>query len=383
MSETPSENKVLDRIEQGLKDAVEAKNLNWVKGTRVKRQKYTDQALDHYLKSAKKESAKSGANSSPITRSWFKYGRTQPFGPSGPSHLGPDYPDGPSGPSISDFEDSIAGTTSESEANRSDIFNLNRVEFMNFFLDVAESPPLNSYHWGQSNLDFLENYYEEKAPRSLRDAYLANIRLRKVLQDAYEITNEIVKNRTAILTGESDQEKVWNNRDFEQEAGRIAVDLRLALRGIEAVPSEVVNKVTMFTDLLEDVLMVISTQNATDISTRHYRILNELDEFYDGQTWEYVALYFSIETAIGPNAETIQEAGKARIESLQDNFESDVEELRDEVERTNLEPELQMYSMTEDAEPALDRMMAVIDSPGLEDENISATEDGTKEGNDE
>jgi len=353
---TVNEEEILEALNQGLQEAVEAKGFSWDRGTKVKRQKYTDIALTHFIGPIIVDGKRN--TPSPITRSWFKYGSLSDRAPSGPNMTGPGGPTGPTGPTnegqpfdgespeieadpiaLPDTDDKVNYSWCDSEIARS-----SETDFLQFFLDEELVPPLTSLYWEEvGNYEFLERYYEVHAPPMLQDLYLANVALRKAVEEAQELTQEVLSNRGSILAGDSDLEQKWENSELEQQAGRVAVELRLALRSCDIIPEEVVSTVHQFTDLIEDVLLRIENQDPTDVQLGHPDVLNRLDEFYDETVWTYVAFHILKATAIGPGAEQLQDAAKASIASLEETCRDDIAELRREFNRDGLLPSANEY----------------------------------------
>ena len=69
----PDESNVLEKVETALKQAVrEHPDLNWEYGTRIKRQKYTYLAVEHFT---------GDDEAFPVTYSWYKFGAVMPAAP--------------------------------------------------------------------------------------------------------------------------------------------------------------------------------------------------------------------------------------------------------------------------------------------------------------
>jgi len=356
-----TEREVLQRIDRGLEDAVEGNGLNWQAGTRVKRQKYTEVALRHYLGPIPADGSQT---KSPITRSWFKYGPTAVMAPSG-SYSGPDIPS-PAEPDTltNDAEQSTnevqtdAGAdsataestdqceNSHTSIEETELEGLTASNYLQFFLDQDLTPPLNEQYWNGDDYAFLLEYYEECAPQPLKDIYVANVKLRITLRDAGATVSEAIDNRPEILTGDPEVAERWKNSSFEAKAGRAAVDLQLALTCADFIPAAVTRTVHDFTDLIEDVLLAVEAHDAADIPLTVPDALNTLDEVYDEMIWQYVAHYISQMTAIGPDAEKLTQISQARITALEEEAPEKTRELREEFGQKGLLPDASTYKST-------------------------------------
>ncbi|APX98004.1 hypothetical protein [Natronorubrum daqingense] len=353
-----TEQEVLQRIDQGLRDAVEGNGLNWQMGTRVKRQKYTEVALRHYLGPIPADGSQT---TSPITRSWFKYGPTAVMAPSG-SYAGtgtqspaePQTPtnDGQQSTSDSQTDADVDSPTEEPPNQCIDnhpaieetvLGELTENDYLQFFLDQDFTPPLTEQYWNTDDYAFLLEFYDEYAPPPLKDIYLANVRLRITLRDAGATTFDMIDNRPQILTGEPEVAERWKSTSFEAQAGRAAVSLRLALMRAEFIPSAVTGIVHGFTDLIEDVLLAVEANDAADIPLTAPEALNTLDEVYDAVIWQYVSHYISQLTAIGPDAEKLTRISQERLTALEEEAPAKTRELQEQFAQDGLLPDVPTY----------------------------------------
>lgn len=353
-----TEREVLRRIDRGLADAVEGNGLNWQAGTRVKRQKYTEVALRHYLGPIPADGSQT---TSPITRSWFKYGPTAVMAPSGsyaeldtPSPAEPQTPTN-DGKQPTDDAQTDAGADSPTDEStnqcvdshpaieETELGGLTANDYLQFFLDQDLTPPLTEQYWNGDDYAFLLEYYDEYAPLPLKEIYLANVKLRITLRDAGATASDVIDNRPQILTGEPEVADQWKNASFEAQAGRAAVDLRLALTRAEFIPAAVTGAVHGFTNLIEDVLLAVEAHGAADIPLTAPEAINTLDEIYDATIWQYVARYISQLTAIGPDAEKLTRISQARITTLEEEAPAKTRELREQFAQAELLPDAPTY----------------------------------------
>ncbi|RZH67186.1 hypothetical protein [Natrinema altunense] len=376
-----TEEELLERIDKGLKEAVEAKvGLDWSNSSRIKRQKFTNMALDHYLVDIEGEEP-------PVTRSWFKYGETQPLSPAGPTRLDfeqPDSPQAPIEPSISDQESEIDDqdqldkpvdpTRTDTTPNQP-IFDMTESDFINFFRDPDRHPSLEN-HWNLPDLKFLKIYYEEHAPDDLRDVYLANVELRIILSEAQDAVQSIYDNRHKLYTeGESTDIPNIANAEYHERAGRTAVELRLAMRRHTELFEQSISPVHACTDLIEDTLLVLQEMPQKDINRSHKQFLHQLEEFYDNVAWMLAASEMSEHTAKGPHSGLLKGVAKSNFNRIHDNYEDLIEEMKAECARKGLFPSPADFSTEQDeAAATIDEIMSLIDRPRSDPEGVSNNE---------
>lgn len=350
MPESPQEEQLLQRIDEGLRDAVGARNLNWSQATRVKRQKYTNMALDRFLSDSEE-------SQSPVTRSWFKYGETQPLSPAGPDPLDLSSPDGPA---LSE------NTNSGEYPDQSDsIYEMKQTDFMQFFLHEAESPPLDKRHWNLPDLEFLDIYYESHAPADLAGVYRSNVQLRRILTEAKEMITEIYDNRVRLFAeGDDASLPSLEEHQYYQKSGHAAIELRLAMRQHDDLFEESLEPIRQCTDLIENVLMQLEQLPRTELVRPHSRLLQELEDFYDSTAWLLAAYEMSEHTAEGPYSETLETVATRNFEILLDVFSDELERVRAECARYDLLPRPSDFpSHDDDPEATVDQFMKIVDSP--------------------
>lgn len=376
MTEDLREEDILARAEAGLRDAVEARNMKWGAGTKVKRQKYIDLALDHYIG---RISTPQGQRS-PVTRNWYKYGCVQsastsntPFepdtAPDQPQTLAGSIESGVQEEDVRDDQDEFeppqekiveTGDDSSVPIEEHEIAAIEENDYFDFFYKERLTPALDKEHWVQmSNLEFLREYYTHKAPPGLQSLYLANVELRQSLKEAYETAKLIEQNRTEFLVGEGDIDVKWSPERFAERIGRASANLRLSLYASKYVPDSLVKDVMSFTDLLEDFLDGLAELQETDIRPIHYRSLKELDEFLDEPIWEWIARYISYSTVVGPGAESWRKASREEIIRFEATCGEQINELRERYERDGLLASVSAYRT--DPSNKAEQLMSVID----------------------
>lgn len=377
MTNELTEEGIIERIRDGLRDAVEGQNLSWENGTQVKKQKYVDIALNHFVGPIMSEEGQQ----SPVTRSWYKYGCVQTVSTSRPAFSPEEVPN-----STNDEEHEFLGAfeppdellVPEEETgippSEHNIATVSASDFMQFFIETELTPRLDTEHWaGMSNLEFLHPYYTETAPAEFRDLYLANITLRQVLGEAFETARSAERNRANLLTESMELEPDWTPDAYLQTAGQAAVQLRLAIRSSPIVPDGLVDPVISFTDLIEDVLLLLTTLEATEIRPQHYRVLKELDEFLDGTIWEWIARYISYATVVGPQATSWRDGTRERFDTFASTCPENIAGLRESIRDRGLLPSIDGYAKTPFEENSAEQFMSVIDEATIRNRMTEST----------
>jgi hypothetical protein len=355
MTPTGDEATLLKRIDDALRDAVKAKNLNWSKSTRIKRQKYANMAVDHFSSDAEEAPA-------PITRSWFKYGYTQPLSPAGTTRLDIEQPDSPS----------IGNRSAPTQEVRSPyddpIYDTNVADFMQFFLEGATGPSLTEETWYLSDLDFLEIYYKNHAPPELADIYLSNIHLRKAIVGAQESVKDIYDNRAQLFGEGSDSLPNFSDTGYYRMSSEAAIQLRLEMRDHPTLFNESIDLIQSFTDLVQDVLLRLESIPRRDIIRPHSRLLQELEDFYDSIVWLVPASEMSAKTAEGPHADVLKSAAQESIRNANETFQEEFPKIREECESADLLPRPSDYPDYDDEVSSIvDEMTEIIDRPTIDE----------------
>ncbi|WP_144060683.1 hypothetical protein [Salinarchaeum sp. Harcht-Bsk1] len=377
MSNELTEEDIIERIRDGLRDAVEGQNLSWEHGTQVKKQKYVDIALNHSVGSIM---SKEGQQS-PVTRSWYKYGCVQTASTSRAAFS----PDQTPNNSIDDEEMSLGPFEPPVELlvpeegtgvppSKHDIASKSTIDFMQFFTQSELTPPLDAEHWAKmSNIEFLRPYYTETAPSEFRDLYLANLSLREVLGRAFETARLAERNRADLLTGSTELELDWTPDTYLQTAGQAAVELRLAIRSSPIVPDGLIDPVTTFTDLIEDVLLSLTDLELTEIRPMHYRTLKQIDEFLDATIWEWIARYISYATVVGPQATSWREGSRERFATFASTCPGQIDELRENINQRGLLPAIDGYAGASIENNSAEQFMNVIDEAAIRELELEPT----------
>lgn len=154
---------------------------------------------------------------------------------------------------------------------------------------------------GLSIHDFLEEFYEEYAPSQYRSLYLANVSLQRVL---YNHSN-------SITIDEFDEESYQNISHIITLLHR-----ELAACSDSAV-QEAAPRVVEFTDLVEDVYMMLSRLSAEEIVSSPELVIREINRIYHDTAWKYVSEVISKSTAQGTNSSELVTAASSEIEMLE------------------------------------------------------------------
>jgi hypothetical protein len=365
MTNDITEEEIIERIRDGLRDAVKGQNLSWERGTQVKKQKYVDVALNYYVGPI----MSSERQQSPVTRSWYKYGCVQTVSTSRPDLPPRETPDrevNHESENQGEFEPPenilVPSEGTGVTPSEHDIAQMNATGFMQFFTETDLTPPLDEEHWaGMSNLKFLHPYYTQTAPSEFRDLYLANLTLRQVLGEAFETARLSERNRGALLTDSKEVDLDWTPDAYLRTAGQAAVELRLAIRGSPITPDSLVDPVMTYTDLIEDFLLFLTDVEMTDIRPQHYRTLKQLDEFLDGAIWEWIARYISYATVVGPQADSWRESSRDQIATFANSCPDEISALRKTIRDQGMLPSIKGYSTGPIEEDSAELMMSVID----------------------
>lgn len=333
MDHPPAERPILQKVENGLKRAVEDDpDLDWTKdGTRIRRQKYTEQAVAHFTQN----------DGEPVlTSSWYKFGKT--------------YPAAPSGANIGD------GQFPSPRIRESEIFDASPDDIAHFFTHEADDPRLDAEHWYMPTLDFLEKFYNIHAPPKYKELYLQNIELRRVFADtSYEISS--LRGSQGGATRSLSDFGNSTTVDYYKRAGRTAARLHMELATIPEL-EEASESVREYTDLIEDVLMELAKVEQSELKARHRTAIDSLEEFYNDRAWEYPAALIMHETAEGPNSNWVIDQAEHKLEVLRDSFTAQLEDQRRLCAEAGLLPTTHDYPAHEDeVASAISGMMRTVD----------------------
>jgi hypothetical protein len=329
----PAERPILTKIENGLKLAVEDDpDLDWTEdGTRIRRQKYTEQAVSYFTQSDE---------DAVLTSSWYKFGKT--------------YPAAPSGTNIWD------GYFRSPEIQQSEIFAASLEEIIHFFTHEADQPKLNAKYWFLPTLDFLENFYNYHAPERYKNLYLENVELRRVFADTSHEINSLRRNQSSSATSLSDFGG-GQTVDYYKRVGRTAARIQMELATTVEL-KESLNPFREFTDLVEDVFMKLAEIEQSNLTAHHQRVIDSLEEFYNDTAWEYPAAIVMLHTAEGPNRSWVIDQAEQRLDTLRKTYEAELEHQRRLCAEAGLLPSASDYpGSDDDVESAISNHMRTVD----------------------
>lgn len=343
----PTEAEMLERITTGLHNECDRRGITLTPGDAIKTQKYVDLALEEFLGDVEEP---------PVTMSWFKFGRTTPAGGGGVALAEPETTVSPTnqGNTVSEFLEMDMG------------------DFLEFYSSNSYEPSLQ--HANEPLLEFLRRYYFTHAPDRFQDLYLVNVRLREALQELRRAADPESDEQLPQASGEQ------LYRDVTQLTSRLEV-----LLSDDYVYYPVATVVPQYLRLMEQSFAGMAALG-TEMSTyERYTFALELEGFYEEVAWTKIAHCISRETAVGPNADTLKTQSKDALRDFENQFATEVEELKDECIRVGAFPAPSDYpSRTDDASRTLAELLRVASKP-LEDgeTNDQTTTDNLQEDADE
>lgn len=316
---------LLRKVETAIEGVVRADpGMSWRDDSMyVKRQKYADNVVSHFI---------ADESEPPVTRSWFRYGRTLVAAPSGPGQLGP-------------------GQTRPPQENG---LKQASVEEMEAFLRSDEChPKLTKEWWTDADpYDFLEEYYRYQAPERFRSIYLKNLELRRI----FEQTREDIANARSPF---SDQ--VEGPIDYYDEIGTKVAEIQMELATTEELGDALV-PFRDLTDLVEDAYMQLAKIRPGDLTGGHLSVIKEIDDFYDDVLWEFPASLMSESSATGPNQSWLVDKAETGIEDFQPEYEKQLGKLKQTISSEGLLPSVSDYDAPDDqVEAAIEDVMRVAD----------------------
>lgn len=327
----PKEADLLRKVDTAIEEVVRADpEMKWSDdGNFTKRQKYTDLVVSNFTQ----DSAEM-----PVTRSWFRYGRTLPAAPSGAGDFGQKQ-------SPSPRQNVLYGTSID--------------EFVGFLESEASNPSLTAEWWNADILDFLEEYYTHHAPGRYRDVYVENVNLRRVFDNSLD---DIARIRAEQRLGPEDEDSDLDaNVDYYEKVGRIAARLQMELATIDEL-EPALNPVRDFTNLVEDVFMQLAKVDASQVSSQHLHVISGMKVFYDDTVWMYPSALMSGATTEGPDEGTLAEWAGKHSGKFEETYEEALAEQRNKCRNAGLLPGASDYqSGDDDVESAIEGMLRVAD----------------------
>lgn len=323
----PTETDLLRKIETAIEEVVRADpGMRWVPdGKKTKRQKYVDCAVTHFA---------GDSAEMPVTRSWFRYGRTLPAADSGPGNFGADQNLPPRGNVLE--ETSIE-------------------EFIDFFETTAAHPPLAAEWWNEDVFVFLEEYYNHQAPPQYRDVYLHTLAMRRLFEEARE---SIANLRSDVRRGGEDG---FAPVDRYNDVTEIDAKLQLELIDHETL-SPAFEPVRAFHSLSERVFFKLSTVQPDELGPEYLYIVGRLDEFFDDVVWSLPAALMSSASKEGPNKDWLAEsAGELRAQ-FEESYDDSLDDFRRKCAEAGVLPSVDDYDVEDDeVDLAIEGLLRVAD----------------------
>jgi len=320
-ADAPTEDAILSKIETALDNVLDDLGLPRQEEAHVKRQKYLYLTIDSFTED----------DDNPITYSWFKWGVSCKGGP------------GSNGPGQTLWTDpTLAYPLLEAQLP----------ELEDFLRDDIEYLRLQEW-WDAEFFDFLEQFYTHHAPDDYRQLYLANLDLLRIIDDI----SAAVYNRRDPARTETYEEVIERTSDLNQEI--LAVD---HLEDRYRYTSD-------FTNLFEDVVMMLVELEGQDLERGHNTVISELENFYRDHVWLMIAHKISLHTAVGPNADTIREDSNNNLTRLRSQFDEELTQNRRRCDAMNLLPSVDEYPYfstssdddMDEFEEKFDELMTVVD----------------------
>jgi hypothetical protein len=262
----------------------------------------------------------------PITLSWFKWGVSTLEGPGGTT---------------------LSRTLTTDLPEASGLFDADIGEIEAFIREGDHGLPIEDW-WEEEFLTFLEEFYTHHAPERYRAIYLTNIRLLKLMDDiegaihfgrdpAREATYEDVCNATSDLKKEVLSEtNLEENYDYLRE----------------------------FTQLFEDVVLMLVDLEPQDLEKGHQTAFSELEDLYRDNVWLMIAHSISLESARGPNIDHIYSWSRSNLEELRAGYEDSLETKKEICDSVDLLPGMDDYpelNREGDFAGKFDEFMTVVD----------------------
>lgn len=318
----PDESNVLEKVESALKQAVRQNlDLSWEYGTRIKRQKYTYLAVDHFT---------GDDEAFPVTYSWYKFGAVMPAAPKSGT-IGP-----------------VSTQMPAPGARESGVFTATFDEIVNFFDQGDFTPGLTEESWYASDLEFLSSFYKQYAPDEYKELYLGNIELRQSLDSAIRELEE---------TRSDSSDPVIETEAYE-EVGRAAARIHLGVMHGPSL-SQTLDELRQFTNLVEDAFLVLSQTKSGEVTRDPVNLLCDLRDVYNEWIWEYPALLMSKETAQGPNASTLRKWSSQKHFSVEDNLHKKIDEAKQSCSAVGLTPTSSQYPDHDDEVKTIGRRIGL------------------------
>lgn len=320
----PTERELLQRINAGLDTVCEERGISLTPGDAIKRQKYVDIALQHWL---------GDVEDPPVTMSWFKYGLNTPAGGGGV---------------VMDVEIEGTETPSIEPDPVQEFIELREDDFADFYRSDDYYPSLS--HASDETLSFLRQFYEQHAPERFKRLYLANVHLRECFKTLRQSVDPEVGELDTYTLGTQYDKAITATAGLELELGDEAF-------------SEVSDTVPALLDLIELSFLGIAEQGQDAVSYDIFTYVMSLEEFYDEVAWTLVAHCLSLATSKGPDAESLDDQSQNALTDHESEFNEELENLETELMRIGAYPSPSAFpTRTDELDEKIDELFGVVDT---------------------
>ena len=322
----PTEGIVVSKIEGGLNNALRELGKELRTEDSVKRQKYIYAAIDHFV----------GLESTPLTYSWYRWGVR---------HL------------VVDSPQSNSQRLFTETAEAQELLDIPYSEYKQFFMNDVPGIPLREWWDVDDHLPFLKQFYTEYLSQDseYRDVYLANVAL----------LNEL----NGVLPDLDNTENTVTPEMYSDLCSKTTA-LEDSILVAESLESEY-EYVTETTDLIEDVVMVLAKDDSDVIKQGHATAFEALRSFYQNHVWMLVANQISMNTAMGPHREYIENASSNGYQELESTFDKEYNNVEKMCNAMHLLPNVGDYGEFESESSELDekmgKLMGVVDGTATSD----------------
>jgi hypothetical protein len=211
--------------------------------------------------------------------------------------------------------------------------------------------------WYTKGGEFLKDFYETEAPDDYRDVYISSIELRNQLEIAISRVSKIIDGKsgeTQLSLGNFGGSDI-TAPDYYKEIGLLVSNMHLALTRNDDL-SATVPRFKQFSDLLEDVFMMLAETQVSNLDNQHLAILRRLRDFHYYAAWKLPALIVSRNTATGPGADELKQDAALELRDLNDGYDREIVDLESYCAERGLLPDYTDYPDRDDTE-----MQALVD----------------------
>lgn len=323
-TDSATESALLKRVDHGLEIAVREAGLEWQdERNRTKREKYQFFAV------------RDNSEELPITYSWFRYGISA---------------------IATNIDQSLEIHDSDPE-----ILHMGEEEIADYYLEELEGMELTEW-WPNdvTVLDFLTEFYEIECPPEIKDIYLANMELRKILED--RILHRI--NSGAGTVPEDDYKDLQEQILLMQT--ELASDQGDSVFTSEIDLADLYDDFLLYSDILEEVVLASTKRDDLSPSGPEYAAISKLKNVFDSTVWPYITCVISARTGQGPNAEIVESLAQGKFQQVEDDWSQEMKSVKRKRDEADLYTDIEDYSNKDEegASSKVDELMDVIDGHG-------------------